>query len=290
MRAMNKVEKILRGHREWIANSGGRVARELRLIKDDLADCDMVGLDNVSDSLGRLANYYGIKGNLALRSGEAAACDEISRSINYRYWALRLRAKSFSNTAFLRGVKSVPDLTGQLSNASCLLAAFISIDRRDLAESVADILEGMLSIDGVVDAEYLARRKFEYFMLWLYSVYSGGECPLVTGLDLGVYQGVLDSWECSEGLSRVMMSLCAYHLENSDDDGGDWDPEFKNPPFDLLAFEIKAISVVRQKRGLPSNEPQHELLSVPSSSIEGLSVVSDEISDEVEAAYHCLYG
>src|SRR5690606_4392386 len=134
-----------------------------------------------------------------------------SRAMTYRYWGLMLRAKAFSKTSFLQGIRTVPNLTNQLSNAGCLLAGFIAADRHDLAESVADVLVGMLTVDGTVDSAYLKERRFEPFMLWLYSVYSGGTAPvLIESMNLGIYQKVIDSWADEQKLVGVLEEVCQY--------------------------------------------------------------------------------
>jgi len=47
-----------------------------------------------------------------------------------------------------------------------------------------------------------------------------------------------------------------------DDVGGDWDPEFKYPPFDLIPCEVIFVKRVREKLGLPMPEIKHEIVSL----------------------------
>ena len=104
----------------------------------------------MSDALGMLAVCHGIQGEVSIYAGDVSGWEEVSRAMVYRYWVLMLRAKTFSNTRFLQGIRSAPNLTNQLSNAGCLLAGFIAADMHDLAESVADVLVGMSTVDGAV--------------------------------------------------------------------------------------------------------------------------------------------
>ncbi len=288
---MSAISKIIVQHRDWLVRSESRIGREFNYLKEDLADGSLNALDNVSDSLGRLATYYGIKGILAVNDGVHSDWNDISKSINYRYWALIIRARSFTKTAFLRGVKHVPNLTNHLGNTGCLLATFIVVDRDEIASQLADLLLGMLTIKGVVDSDCLKHRKLEPFMLWLYSVYSGKAfASEIEFVNLGVYQMVIEYWDKPDDLSLALIELCEYHLANTDDTGGSWDPEFKYAPFDLVPVEIQAIYVVREKCGLPVPSPNHPLLSLKTSSVKHLSISSDDLSFEVESAYKNFFG
>jgi hypothetical protein len=288
---MTAIEKMFEQHRGWLSQSESMVAKEAEYLKEDLSTNTLSALDNVSDSLSMLATYYGIKGVVSVNDGVFSGWDDVSRSIIYRYWALKIRAKSFSKTAFLCGVKTIPNLTNQMGNAGCLLAAFVAADRDDMASPVADVLLGMLTIKGAVDSGYLRQRIFEPFMMWLYSVYSGESVSSeIESVNLGVYQRVIESWDKADDLSFALEELCEYHLSNANDTGRSWDPEFKNPPFDLLPLEIQAIRVVRKKLGFVMPSTNHPLLSLETSSAEHLSIIPDDLSLEVESAYNDLFG
>lgn len=288
---MDEIVVRLDQHRRWLSQSEGLTAQELDFIDEDLASDSLSGLDNVADSLGMLATYYGIRGEVAISVGEASGWEQVSRSTMYRYWALMLKAKAFSKTSFLQGVKTVPNLTNQLSIAGCLLAGLIAVDRRDLAASVADVLAGMLTINGAVDSSYLKQRRFEPFMLWLYSVYSQRDTlPEITSMDLGIYQNVIDEWTNEQGLAHALEELCRYHLSNAEDNGGAWDPEFKYAPFDLLPLEIHAIFQVRQQLGLTVPAVSSPLLSAETAALENLVIISDQLAVRVETAYERFFG
>lgn len=287
---LKKVNGILEKHRHWLSRSGAMVTQELEFLDEDLASDSLAGLDNVSDSLGMLAVYHGIQGEVAIMGADETGWGEVARSMLYRYWALMLRAKSFSNTRFLQGVKTVPNLTNHLSHAACLLAAFMAADRRDLASSTADVLTGMLSVRGAVDAGHLKGRHFEPFMLWLYAVYSEGDAAAQLGsMSLGVYQKVIDSWADEQQLAEALEEVAQYHLANAEDKGGAWDPEFKSPPFDMLLLEVSAIYRVRQQIGLPSPAVTNPLLSVASVALSHLVFCSDEVIIKVETAYRNFF-
>lgn len=288
---MDEINVRLHQHRRWLSQSEGLTAQELDFIDEDLASDSLSGLDNVADSLGMLATYYGIRGEVAISDGEASGWEYVSRSMMYRYWALMLKAKAFSKTSFLQGIQTVPNLTNQLSIAGCLLAGLIAVDRRDLAASVADVLAGMLSVKGAVDSSYLERRRFEPFMLWLYSVYSqGAALPDIKSMDLGIYQNVIDEWTNEQGLADALEALCRYHLSNAEDNGGAWDPEFKHAPFDLLPLEIHAIFQVRQQLGLTAPAVSSPLLSAETAALENLVTVPDQLAVRVETAYERFFG
>ncbi|WP_413792253.1 MULTISPECIES: hypothetical protein [unclassified Pseudomonas] len=288
---MDEINVRLDRHRRWLSQSEGLMAQELGYIDEDLASDSLNGLNNVADSLGMLATYYGIRGEVAVSDGEASGWEDVSRSMMYRYWALMLNAKTFSKTSFLQGIKTIPNLTNQLSIAGCLLAGLIVADRRDLATSVADVLAGMLTINGAVDSSYLERRRFEPFMLWLYSVYSQGETlPEIKSMDLGIYQNVIDEWTDEQGLAHALEELCQYHLTHAEDRGGAWDPEFKYAPFDWLPVEVHAIFQVRQQLGLTAPAVSSPLLSAETAALEHLVIISDQLAVRVETAYERFFG
>lgn len=288
---MDEINVRLHQHRCWLSQADGLTAQELDYIDEDLASDSLNGLDNVADSLGMLATYYGIRGEVAISDGEASGWEQVSRSMMYCYWALMLKAKAFSKTSFLQGIQTVPNLTNQLSIAGCLLAGLIAADRRDLAASVADVLAGMLTVKGAVDSGYLEQRRFEPFMLWLYSVYSQGPAlPEIKSTDLGIYQSVIDEWTNGQGLAHALEGLCHYHLSKAEDNGGAWDPEFKYAPFDLLPLEVHAIFRVRQQLGLTVPAISSPLLSAKTAALENLVIISDQLAVRVEAAYERFFG
>lgn len=265
------------------------VAQELEFLDEDLASDSLVGLNNVSDSLGILATCHGVQGEVVILDGDSAGWEDVARAVMYRYWALRLRARSFSNTRFLQGLQTIPNLTNHLSRAACVLAAFIAADRRDLASLTADVLAGMLSVEGAVDASYLKGRGFEPFMLWLYSVYSHGNAVAPVE-SLGPYQKVIDSWGDEQQLIEVLREIARYHLANSEDAGGARDPEFKSAPFDLLVLEVAAIYRVRQHSGQPLPPPTDPLLLAATAALDHLVFCPDELVVRVEAVFCVLHG
>lgn len=288
---MKKINNIFERHKDWLPRSEKIIAQELEYINEDLASNTLAGLDNVSDSLGLLATCYGINGIVSIGDDVTSGWRDVSKSLMYRYWALRLRSKSFSKTNFLQGVKNIPNLTNQMSNAGCLLAGFIAMDRNDFAAPIANILLGMLTVKGAVDPNYLKQRKFEPFIFWLYSLYAGKDVPAeVETENLGVYQRVVDFWSDASEVALAINDLCEYHLSNSEDNGGKWDPEFKNAPFDLLPLEIQAIYLVRKKLGLEILKPNNPLMSVATAATENLTIVHDEITLKVETVYAGFFG
>ncbi|KPW79238.1 hypothetical protein ALO76_02886 [Pseudomonas syringae pv. coriandricola] len=289
---MNCLKKTIDAHRQWLFKSSDLVTEELNYVYEDIESNSLVGFNNVADSLGILASYYGTKGEVAIYDEDNSGWQDISKSVMYRYWALKLKAKSFSNTRFLKNVKTVPNLTNQMSNAACLLATFISTNQRVLSSNVADILMGMITVKDAVDQSYFEDRRFEPFMLWLNSIYAGSDVPSqVTNRDFGVYQAVVNNWENEQNLSSSLEAICVYHLANSEDKGGKWNPEFKKPPFDLLPFELSAIYQVRQNVGLETpTEIRHNLLPIKKTDLEKINFNSDDILEKINAAYEDFFG
>lgn len=287
---MTNIQGILDQHRRWLSQADGMVSQELEFLEEDLASDSLQGLDNVSDSLAMLAVFYGIQGTVAVSEADSDGWGLVSRSILYRYWALMLKAKSFSNTRFLSGIKTVPNLTNQLSNAGCLLAAFIAADRRDLAASVADVLVGMLSVPGAVDAARIKGRRFEPFMVWLYSKYSNTQMPLdIEPAQWGAYAQVVHQWPQADTMGSVIVELEKYHLANIDDKGGAWDPEFKHSPFDVFAIEVGALYRVRQQLGLQTPAVDTRLLGGAETLLGNLTFTPDDVIERVENAYNTFF-
>ncbi len=284
---MTDIQKMLELHRAWLRPDAEEFARGVHEdLRRQLAEDSLNGFDFASDLLGILATHHGIRGLVAVDDGVETGWTDLANAMLCRYWALRLLARSFSKKYFLRGVQYIPNLTNQMGNAGCLLAGFIATERNDLAAAVADILLGMVTVDGAVDAAFLRRRRFEPFMLWLYSKYSGDDDFADFGArDPGVYQRLIDGWGNADELAPALAEACAYHLSNNDDTGGARDPEFKNAPFDLLPLEIRAIATVRRKQGLQTPAIDHPLLSAPIAAVENLQLAGDEVVAAVERAY-----
>jgi hypothetical protein len=285
---MNKIRDIIHNHRVWLTESEYMVQDELIYLDEDLAEHSLIGFNNVADSLGILASYYGIRGEVAIYDEDDSGWRDVSRAVLYRYWALKINSKSFSNKRFLTNIQAVPNLTNQLSSAACLLAVFIASGARELSNNVASVLSDMFTVEGAVDAAFLQQRKFEPFMLWLNQVYSANaQLPDVEAL--GVYQGVIEHWNDETALSSTITDLDNYHLTNCFDKGGAWNPEFKKPPFDLIPFERGAIAEVRRRAGLALPEAPSRLLPIDESSLSKLDFSNDEIVSKVEEAYEAFF-
>lgn len=281
---MNKAHDIVKKHREWLTESEYMVQDELGYLDEDLAEHSLTGFNNVADSLGVLASYYGIRGEVAIYDGSDSGWRDVSRAILYRYWALKITAQSFSNRKFLSNLHNVPNLTNQFSIAACLLAAFIAGGERKLSASVAQLLADMFTVEGAVDVDFLKQRKFEPFMLWLHHADSTNAL-LPSAEPLGVYQGIIENWDNDAALSSVIAEIDSYHLANCIDKGGAWNPEFKKPPFDLISFERGAIIEVRRRLGLVTPGTPSLILPADQSNLEKLDFSNDGIVSKVEEAY-----
>ena len=287
---MKKIQKLYKKHNEWLSNSQNIPAREQEYLDKYLYDNNMNSLQHVADSLGFLASFYGKKGLVAINDGISSGWEDASKAIHYRYWALKIFCKTYSKTLFLKSLTGGPNLTNEMSIAGNLLACFIAIGKDDMASFTFDLLVQMVSVKGVIDEKHLQARRFEFFILWLYSISHNIRLPHnVKFSALGVYQEVINCWECEKGLESALMGLCNYHLANMVDYGGNWDPEFKKSPFDLLPLEIRAIYVVREKMGLSTPNIAHPLLNTPAASVENLTIVPDQLINQVESVFNSFF-
>lgn len=278
---MKLLETILRQHEAWLARSGDFETRELGMLRQDLDDGSAQALANVGDSLGFLAVFYGTRGAVAAIEQDAGAWRDISRSVNYRYFKVKLAVQLYSRTAFLQGVMGGgPSLTLEASSAASLLCAAIAAGREGMRKDMHQALAWMWSTPKVLDEGYWKRRHFEPFALWLSSKLEPSAQPVAA--DFGPYKGVVESWQKPQDLAAAVATVCDYHCRNMDDRGGDWNPEFKNVPFDLLPFEAHAIRAVREQLGLETPPMDHPLLKLPMADISRLTWESDGILDRVE--------
>lgn len=274
------LETLLRQHEAWLLKSGDFETRELGMLRQDLDDGSVQALANVGDSLGFLALFYGTRGEVAAIKQDAGGWHDISRSVNYRHSAVKLRVQLFSRSAFMQGVVRGPNLTNAASSTASLLCAALAAGREDMRKDMHQALAWMSSTPKALDDGYWKRRHFEPFALWLSSKLEPAAPPVTA--DFGAYKGVVESWQKPQDLAAAMTSVCDYHCKNMDDRGGAWDPEFKNVPFDLLPFEVHAIRAARDRLGLETPPVDHPLLSLPTADISRLTWEPDSVLERVE--------
>lgn len=282
---MDKLKLLLEQHRRWLTRGRQIAARELEYLEEDMAERSLTSFGSLSDSLGILATFHGVQGEIDVLCNDDTGCMGISRSIMYRYWALMLKARMVLGSSFLDGIRRPSSLNNQVSNAGCLLASFLAGDRPELARSVADVLELMVGSKRCVDSSSSGERPFELFMLWLHRINLGGLVNETDSAGLGVYGKVVEGWLDEHALYEAIKVICDYHLDNVMDEGADRDPEFKNAPFDLLPWEVMAIIRVRQRLMLNTPSVSHPLLAARSSMLGKLHFKADDIIVGIEDIY-----
>ncbi|MCF7531174.1 hypothetical protein [Pseudomonas petrae] len=82
---MKNLKKIINAHRQWLFKSSDLVTEELKYIHEDIESNSLAGFNNVADSLGIIASYYGNKGEVAIYDEDNSGWQDISKSIMYRY-------------------------------------------------------------------------------------------------------------------------------------------------------------------------------------------------------------
>ena len=95
------------------------------------------------------------------------------------------------------------------------------------------------------------QRRFEPFVLACLDLLDGVEPSEIASLE-SPYGEVIQSLEDDDRLQAALSAACDYHADNMDDTGDEWDPEFKESPFDLLPCEVMLVNEVRSRLGRPS--------------------------------------
>lgn len=264
-KGVTAVKRKINNNREWLQTNGERIrARALRNIENDLQEGGINVFPTVAARLSQLATFFGITGQLAVIEGDTARWDMIDKAVIYHYWSTRLRAKTFSKTAFLRKITSVLNLTNYFSLTACLLCYGAAYHLEDLESFAFDLLMGMATVPGAVDEPFLGERVFEPFILKIHLLASGiTTSDNLANRALGPYSGVIENWDDVIAMKSLLFQLCDYHCKNMDDRDSDWDPEFKHSPFDLVPVEIMALINIRKRIGLTTPTVDHLLMKTP---------------------------
>lgn len=146
---------------------------------------------------------------------------------------------------------------------------------------------GIATWTGAISEPYWRERIFEPFALRLHQLRMGMELPGdVVSRDIRAYGSVLENWENPDRLAEALIRICDYHCDNMEDSGGEWDPEFRYPPFDLMPAEVLAVYAIREQLGVETPKVEHPLLSLPLSSVVRVgTAASDGLLERVDAAY-----
>lgn len=251
---MNKsIETVITSHKNWLVKNGARIlARDSKYLLEDLDDASYQAFQQIPDSLNGLATYFGIRGAIDLLEGRESGWFDISTSIDFSGWELRIRAELF----FRDKGTPVNNFTNYVSRTACL--ACISSKWGDIAEN---LLRRISDDSKFVDQEYWKVRRFEPFVLRLLKILNGETAPFAENI-AEPYGQVIAAWNDESILARALDTVCEYHCQNMDDVGGNLDPEFKHPPFDLIPCEVIIAKRVREKFGLPTPEVKHEIVSL----------------------------
>ena len=194
--------------------------------------------------------YFGIRGALSVIDGKDSGWADMSTSIDFCGWSVKLQV-------YLQGRGgSVSDLSNHTSRIACL--ACISTKWAGFAEGILrSIDDGQWSIDKA----FWKSRKLEPFVRTLGKI-RDGKMVRASEDNCGPYDQVINSWGNEAALANALWVACEYHCENIYDVGGNWDPEFKHPPFDLIPCEVVYVNRIRQEIGLPVPAVQHDLVSL----------------------------
>jgi hypothetical protein len=241
-------------HRDWLDKNGSLILeRDAQYLREDLADGSPQAFQQIPDSLDALATYYGIRGVLDVIDGKSDGWKMISTAIDFRGWGVKIRSESFFRQSSL-GVTAV-NLTNYISRAACL--ACVSEKWCEMAEAT---LRRIDSNPDSADQGYWQFRRFEPFVIACCDIRNGSSAYDITEWIGDPYRDVLLAWNDESKLAGALNAVCDYHCQNMDDTGGDWDPEFKHAPFDLLACEIMLVTRVRERLGLSMPAVDHPLV------------------------------
>jgi len=289
--ASKRIQRTIKETKEWLTERPPVLDEQLSFLDEDLAKGTLQGLSASAVTLEVLATFYGRQGVIRVIDGDKSGLVELHRGLAYHFWALKIRAQVFFKTAFLQRVQNVLDLSNDVSIAACLFCHYLANGNEARQHYTIDVLKGIATVPGAVDEPYWKQRVFEPFVLRLNQRQENSDLPEeLLQRDLGPYAKVLEHWNAPDRLAEAIYSLCDYHCRNMEDRGGDWDPEFDQPPFDLLPCEILAIYALRHKLGLTTPKVDHPLLATPLANLEpDPTSGTDEVLARVEGVYSAVF-
>jgi hypothetical protein len=275
------LARSIRLHRRWIDETSQNIlARATKCLETDLADGSIRSMRNVSDAVRSLAIYYGAVGVVAHIDRAPSASEMIHKSCHYHFWNVCIDALTF------RRLGDSPGLTESSPRVACLLCHAIVGEVEPRIQVLAELLADMASEPQMVDRGFWQERCFEPFVLRLHEILTTQPpAALKDGEDFGVYSAILANWNNDGPLAAALVKACDYHCQNMDDDGGDWKPEFSDPPFDLIPCEILAIQKVRRRLGLSTPTIDHPLMAANMTDVRPPANISDDILQRVASLY-----
>lgn len=291
---INRLQRFLNrhlsSHREWLKRNHDLINEELDFMEETSNESSLSDLINFASSLEIMSTYYSKKGTVAVFDGDPDGWYHIHKAIAYLYLNLRIRIKAYTNTTFLGEFQSTPPLDRQLSPTACLVC-YSTVFQLDQWNSFSlSSLLGLATWPDAIEPSFWHERIFEPFVLLLHNKHKRISLPPeLSTRDLGVYNGIMQNWEHPHQLVEPLLDICDYHCQQIEDTGGDWIPEFKYSPFDLLPIEILTIYIIRERSGLETPQIDHPLLSLPLASVEQPGKgESDDVLRKVRTAYEDL--
>jgi hypothetical protein len=288
--ASKRLQRTIKETRECLADPPV-FEQQYGFLNEDLGEGTLQGLNAATVTLGVLATYHGRKGAIRVIDGDMAGWRELHKGIAYHFWSLKISAQVFFKTAFLQPVQTVLSLSNDVSTAASLFCYYLACGNEVRQRYIIDVLKGIATVPGAIYQPFWKKRIFEPFVLRLNQKQENFDLPDdLMQRDLGPYAKVLEHWDTPDQLADAIYDVCDYHCRNMEDTGGDWDPEFDHPPFDLLPCEILAIYAMRQKLGLTTPKVEHPLLATPLVNLTpDPTSGTDDVLSRVENVYSAVF-
>ena len=261
----NKISKLviakIKETTSWMTGREAFLRNDMNFLDKAISLRSLHGLKAAASSLRTMGTYYGRLGISRIIMQDQRGWNDLAKATAYQFLGIKIDFKSFFNTRILRMHQEMPSLTNYVSLASCLLCHAIVTEQTSQQAHIAELLSEAISTPDAINDGFFRSRHFEPFSLLLYYKSVGIQpSDQLQQSDLGLYQGIFNNWDDRDRIHEDLLDLSDYHCLQMDDDGGDWNPEFTNPPFDLLPTEILAIIAVRRRMGFDPGELSHPLL------------------------------
>lgn len=289
--ASKRIRRTIRETKEWLTERPPVLEEQFAYLDEDLAKGTLQGLSASAVTMEVLATYYGRKGAIRVIDGDKEGWEELHKGLAYHFWGLKIRAQVFFKTAFLQPIQNVLNLGNDASIAGCLFCYYLASGSEVRQHYAIDVLKGIATVPGAIYGPFWQQRVFEPFVLRLNQKQENFDLPdALLQRNLGPYAKVLEHWDAPDRLAEAIYGVCEYHCHNMEDAGGDWDPEFDQPPFDLLPCEILAIYAMRLKLGLATPRVEHPLLATRLANLEpDPTSGTDEVLARVERVYSAVF-
>jgi hypothetical protein len=271
-------------HRSWMRSNAEHIENgSLRRISDYLDDGSIQEFRSVADCLDSLALVHAVRGILTIVDSRRDGWPDIARSLDYRAWALKIRAEEF----FAFPALAVFDLTSHVTTAANL--ACCSEYWAGFAET---FLKRCVATPGATRGDYWAERRFEPFVVAMLAGVKDQDAALVDRDLQPPYLDVMNSLDDEPGLRTALGAACDYHAAHIEDTSDEWASEFRDPPFDVLPCEVLITNTYLKSHGSPPidrfDHPLVYTLGIHAR-LAGSSA-SDRLLDRVEAGLAKCYG